>query len=154
MAKKAITFVTAWSRYNAGETAAFDPDQADDLIAKKKAVLAKDQPKSVVKEVSISLNVRDNPEVNAVMAQIEAQASGLAQLSEDLDARQADLDARAASLDAMAADLAAREAALSEREARRVVEKGDDASGTDAGAAPEDTQEAPAKAPALPKQGR
>lgn len=152
MAKKAITFKTAWSRYNAGETAAFDAKQADDLIANKKAVLAKDQPKSEIIHIDLSVNVRDSAEFKEIEADFERRANGLAQLSEDLDARQVDLDARAAELDAKAADLAAREAGLAEREASAAPSKADEAPAPDAVA--KAAPEAAGKAPALPKQGR
>lgn len=133
MAKKAIKFQRGWSRYNAGETAAFDAAQADDLIKQGIAVLAKVQPKEDVVTVSLNIDPRDTDAFKEATAEI-------ARAAQEVQDRAAELDKREASL-------ADREALLA---AAALAGEGD---------APERSAEADqgkavAKPAALPKQGR
>lgn len=138
MAKKAVTFVTGWSRYNPGETAAFDLAQADGLIKQKKAVVAADQPKTEDQTLTINFDFRDTAAFKEASAEIERAATELAERSNELDRREAGLDER--------------ENALVEREraAETEVSEGEGAAGK-----PADDKANPAAKPSgLPKQGR
>lgn len=139
MAKKAITFLAGWSRYNAGETAAFDEDQADALIKGRKAILAKKQPPEAGDQVTLALkvDVRETDDYKDAMAEIMEQAEGLAKLSAELDERAAALDDREAKL-----------AAAAEKAAAGAAPVADD---KPAAKSPADAADKPA---GLPKQGR
>lgn len=138
MAKKAVTFVTGWSRYNPGETAAFDQAQADDLIKQKKAVLASDQPKAEDQTLTVNFDFRETAAFKEASAEIERAATELAERSSELDRREA--------------GLAERENALAVRE--HAAETGE-GKGEGAADKPVDDKANPAAKPSgLPKQGR
>lgn len=160
MAKKAITFLSGWSRYNAGETAAFEAKQADNLINQGIAKLATTQPKPDAVTVSLGIDPRETEAFKEAMAEIARVGQEVQDRDAALDQREADLVARATALDEREADLAAREAVLVDREkaaAEQLAasEKPDDtATDRDAGAAQEKQPEPVAKSAGLPKQGR
>lgn len=138
MAKKAVTFVTGWSRYNPGETAAFDQAQADDLIKQKKAVLAADQPVAAGQVDAAAVDFRDTAAFKEASAKIERAATELAERSNELDRREA--------------GLAEREDAIVKRE--RAAET-DVSEGEVSADKPADDKANPAAKPSgLPKQGR
>lgn len=138
MAKKAVTFVTGWSRYNPGDTAAFEQVQADDLIRQKKAVVAADQPRAAGQVDGAAVDLRDTAAFKEASAEIERAATELAERSSELDRREA--------------GLAERENALAVRE--HAAETGE-GKGEGAADKPVDDKANPAAKPSgLPKQGR
>lgn len=143
MAKKAVTFVTGWSRYNPGETAAFDQAQADDLIKQKKAVLAADQPVAAGQVDAEAVDFRDTAAFKEASAEIERAATERA--ATELAERSNELDRREAWL-------AEREDAIVKRE--RAAET-DVSEGEVSADKPADDKANPAAKPSgLPKQGR
>ncbi|MFN3312929.1 MAG: hypothetical protein ACK46Q_05635 [Hyphomonas sp.] len=165
MAKTAVTFLRGWSRYNTGDVAAFESDQAKGLTDAGIAALAppKKSTKAAPEMLSINLDLRDSPAFKDVQDEIRRTVARLAD-------QEAALEARAASLDDRAAELAGREAELNAREdevlalAKAMDAAGDQADASD-GAGPEGAEETPALAPTpadaakaskggLPKQGR
>ena len=140
MAKKAVTFLSGWSRYNVGETAAFEEAQADNLIALKKAKLAKNQPQEVSAPLAVDLDDRQAEAFKVARAQIASAARDVADRESALDVREADLDAR--------------EAALTEREKGAGI--GDDSGKAESEAVEKgaDDGKPGEKAAGLPKQGR
>lgn len=154
MAKKAITFLAGWSRYNAGETAAFEAKQADDLINQGIAKLAPTQPTPDIMTVSLGIDPRETEAFKEASAEIVRAAQEVRDGEAALGRREADLAARATALDEREAALADREKAL-EASAPVEREKPDDtANDKDAGATQERQPEPAAKSTGLPKQGR
>ncbi|MTH76319.1 hypothetical protein [Paracoccus aestuariivivens] len=148
MARKiALTFLRGWSRYNAGEIAGFDADQAEALIDQGIAEKAPDQPEAGDRVIaSILIDPRDTDAFKEASAEIERAAQDLIDREADLAAREADLEARALDLDR-------REAALKVDPVAAPTEPAEvvDADGvvTEAKAEPAATGKA-----VLPKQGR
>ena len=138
MAKKAIKFQRGWSRYNAGETAAFDAAQADDLIKQGIAVLAKVQPKEEVVTVSLNIDPRETDAFKEATAEI-------ARAAQEVQDRAAELDKREASLADREAQLAA---------AEKAVDALDGEGDAPQRSAEADQGKAVAKPAGLPKQGR
>lgn len=160
MAKKAITFQSGWSRYNAGETAAFEARQADDLVKQGIAVLATTQPKPDTITVSLGIDPRETEAFKEAIAEIARAGREVQDRAASLDQREADLVARAAALDGREAELAAREAALVDREKAAAVPpaEGEKPAGAEtdkpADQDAEKQSEPAAKSTGLPKQGR
>lgn len=154
MAKKAITFLSGWSRYNAGETAAFEAKQADDLINRGIAKLATTQPKPDTVTVSLHIDPRETEAFKEASAEIVRAAQKAQDREAALDRREADLAARATALDEREAALADREKALEALAAVEREKPDETATDKSAEAAQEKQPESAAKSAGLPKQGR
>lgn len=132
---KSVKFCKGWNKYNAGETAGFEDDQADALV---KAGIA-----ALVGAVSAAADTAVVQAMADVQRVAQREHLRLAQIATEQDGR-------AEALERQAADLAAREAALAER-----LAEGAGAGGDPAGdAAAPDIEKAEEDASGLPKQGR
>lgn len=143
MTRKALRFLRGFGSYNAGETACFDADRADELIAQKVAVVAKDQPTADDSNtISLGMDPRESEAFKAAAAEIALAAQDVQERGSALDQREAELVARAEDLDRRAAEIKATGAAAAQEQALEATEAGADA------------DKATGKATGLPKQGR
>lgn len=137
---KAVKFRKSWNKYNAGETAGFEDDQAEALV--KAGIAALVGPVSALPDTAVVQAMADVQRVaqreQVRLAQIAVEQDGRA---EALARQEADLAAREAALAARFAELQAAMPAEPEAE-DTVVDGGEDA--------PEEAEDAGG----LPKQGR
>lgn len=140
MAKVALRFKRGWSRYNAGDVAAFDEKQAQEL---KDAGVAKDAPPKPPREITVDLNVLPNT-MHAEVKALNDQANRLSEM-------ETEISDRARALAAREAEIERREAALERAESERGGAD-PDPDGAEKSAA-EDKPAASGKS-APPKQGR
>lgn len=144
---KAVKFRKSWNKYNAGETAGFEDDQAEALV--KAGIAALVGPVSALPDTAVVQAMADVQRVaqreQVRLAQIAVEQDGRA---EALARQEADLAAREAALAAREAALAARFAEL--QEAMPAEPEAED-TGADGG---EDAPEEAEDAGGLPKQGR
>jgi hypothetical protein len=110
MARKLVKFTQGYSRYNKGDTAAFEADVAKSLCEGKNKVakLIGDAAEPV--DVLVSSQIGDG--ASQARAMLDGFKSELQAGAEDLSKREAALVSREADLDNREADLEAREAAL------------------------------------------
>lgn len=139
MAKVALKFKRGWSRYNAGDVAAFDEKQAQEL---KDAGVAKDAPPRPPREITADLN--------ALPGAMHAEVKALSDRADRLSEMEAEISDRARALAAREAEIDRREAALERAESERGGAD-PDPDGAEKSAA----EDKPASGKsALPKQGR
>lgn len=131
---KAVKFRKGWNKYNAGETAGFEDDQADALVAAGIAAL--------VGGVSAAPDTAVTQAMADVQRVAQREQVRLAQIT-------ADLDSRAEALDRREAEIAAREAA-----AAALAEAAAAAPATPEAEAAEEAPQAEEDAGGLPKRGR
>ena len=132
---KVVKFRKGWNKYNAGETAGFEDDQADALV---KAGIA-----ALVGGVSAAPDTAVTQAMADVQRVAQREQVRLAQIT-------ADLDSRAEALDRREAEIAAREAAA----AAALAEAAAAAPATPEAEAAEEAPQAEEDAGGLPKQGR
>lgn len=107
MAKVALKFTRGWSRYNAGETAAFDEDQANELIKAGLAVKSTKQPPKADLTLSIDVpDVRKSESFKKAVAELKEEDARLRNLASELDARAEELDEREVDLVARETEIA------------------------------------------------
>lgn len=137
---KAVKFRKSWNKYNAGETAGFEDDQAEALV--KAGIAALVGPVSSLPDTAVVQAMAD------VQRVAQREQVRLAQIA-------VEQDGRAEALARQEADLAAREAALAARlaelQAAMPAEPEAEDTGADGG---EDAPEEAEDAGGLPKQGR
>ncbi|MBT3142910.1 hypothetical protein KL867_17715 [Ruegeria litorea] len=115
MARKLVKFLAGYSRYNKGETAAFDAGHARKLCAgpSPAAIMVGDATEPAKRAVA-QVQVDVAGEVHSEIADAERRMKSA---FSELDERQGELTQQAADNDQRAADLDAREAALKKAEA-------------------------------------
>lgn len=137
---KVVKFRKSWNKYNAGETAGFEDDQAEALV--KAGIAALVGPVSALPDTAVVQAMAD------VQRVAQREQVRLAQIA-------VEQDGRAEALARQEADLAAREAALAARfaelQAAMPAEPEAEDTGADGG---EDAPEEAEDAGGLPKQGR
>lgn len=137
---KVVRFRKSWNKYNAGETAGFEDDQAEALV--KAGIAALVGPVSPLPDTAVVQAMAD------VQRVAQREQVRLAQIA-------VEQDGRAEALARQEADLAAREAALAARfaelQAAMPAEPEAEDTGADGG---EDAPEGAEDAGGLPKQGR
>lgn len=152
MTRKAVQFLRGFGAYNAAETACFDADRADELIAQKVAVEAREQPPAAdTITVSVGIDPRETEAFKEATAEIAQAARKVQDRGAALDRREADLAARAEDLDRRAAEIEAREAAAQQVQSDGAAAGADDGAGAEGAS---ESDKATAKAAGLPKQGR
>lgn len=152
MTRKAVQFLRGFGPYNAAETACFDADRADELIAQNVAVEAKEQPPAAdAITVSVGIDPREAEAFKKAAAEIALAAQQVQDRGAALDRREADLAARVEDLDRRAAEIEAREATAQQVQSDGAGAGADDGATSDAAS---ESDKATAKAAGLPKQGR
>lgn len=94
MGKKIVKFQRGWGRYNKGEVAGFEADQAEKLCTGDKAVATMIGNAKPGKKTAPSAKVLNNRE-----AELSARETELDERAEELDAREAALIEREKALD-------------------------------------------------------